>query len=169
MIYKIIRLTDGKNIVSFLSPISIVNYHFIDNRWYHCTDNDTCPICSILPIKSIIDRELRKLIKISKITAYAIVDGEEGIIQLSCRQYIQPFIQVGAFDDSTLLDNDFEIKTIADDFHGNLFTKFKSINKIKAKNPRTTLKEKIEVMGKQIPEEVVEKLIIDITKRNLLS
>ncbi len=168
MIYKILRLVDGKNFISFLSPISIINNHFIDGKWYHCTGDTTCPICGILPIK-FINRELRDLRKISKLTAYAVVNDDEGIIQLHYKQYLDPLVQVEAFDDSVILNNDFIIKTAeSNEIHGILFTKFKSIDKIKAKNPRTKLMDKIDAMGKQIPEEVVERLTIDITK-NLLS
>mgnify|MGYP000968220779 CR=1 FL=1 len=170
MIYKILRLIDGKNSISFLSPISTVNNHFINDKWYHCTDDDTCPICNILPTKFILNRELRDLRKISKLTAYAIVNDEEGIIQLHCRQYLQPLMEVKAFDDDIILNNDFIIKTAeSNEIHGILFTKFKSIDKVKAKNPRTKLMDKIDVMGKQIPEDVIEKLTIDIAKINLLS
>jgi hypothetical protein len=170
MTHKILRLVDGKNYISFLSPISMVSSHIINHEIYHCTDDDTCPVCSILPIKFILNRELKELRKMSKFMAWAIVDGEEGIIQLSCRQYIDPFIQIKAFNDDIILNNDFIIKTTeSDEIYGVLFTKFKSIDKIKAKNPRTKLMDKITAMGKQIPEDVVKRLTIDVAKINLLS
>lgn len=170
MIYKILRLVDGKNFISFLSPISTINNHIIDGKWYHCSGDDTCPICNILPIKFILNRELKELRRVSKFAAYAVVNDEDGIVQLPCRQYIDPLVQIKAFDDDIILNNDFIIKTTeSNEIHGILFTKFKSIDKIKAKNPRTKLMDKIDVMGKQIPEDVIEKLTIDIAKINLLS
>jgi len=163
MIYKILKLVEGKNVVSFISPISLIHNHFIDGKWYHCLGDSSCPICSILPIKSILNQELRSKIKTSKLVAYAKIDGEDGILSLSCRQFMDPLVHVEAFNDDIILTNDFIIKTTGDYRYDRFFAKFKSIERIKAK-PRKDLMPKIENMGKPLPKDLVEKLTFEVTK-----
>jgi len=164
MISKILRLTEGINIISFLSPISLIHNHVIDSKWYHCSGDSFCQICSILPIKGILNQELRKMIKTSKLVVYARIDDEEGIIQLSCRQFMDPLVQADAFNDELLLTNDFIIKTTGDYFHSHFFARLNSIERVSAEQPRKDLIPKIERMGKPIPEDLIERLTLEITK-----
>jgi len=164
MIPKIVKLVEGKNTVSFLSPISLIHNHFIDDKWYHCSGDSSCPICSILPIKSILNQELRSKIKTSKLVAYAKIDGEEGILSLSWRQFMDPLVQASICNDDIILTNDFIIKTTGDYYYDRFFAKLKSIERINASQPRKDLTPKIENMGKPLSEDLIERLILEVTK-----